>query len=261
VKIHLGIALALHAAVLGAGARWPRPKQVQRAPDATEDIVVEEAPVPAPAPAPVSGVPAENREPGRADPLEHRRARPAPLVQHRAPLPASTGGAPVAAAPAGGPSGGSAESGGPSAGEGEGGAGDGAGAAAAAGRPRRRALGERWDAVGGPRAEEAPAQTAEADESTLPRREIEHVVALSAPRLRRCYEDGLRRDPDLAGQIPVRFVVDPGGGVLVASDAGSTVADPAVVRCVLAAFAAMAFPPPRRGEAVRATHLVALPPG
>lgn len=143
---------------------------------------------------------------------------------------------------------------------GEGGDGEGSPGRAAAPRPKRRGLGERWDAIGGPRSEEAPAHTDEADESTLPRRTIDGVVAGSAPRLRRCYEIGLSREPGLAGRIPVRFVVDAGGSVLVASDGGSTVADPSVVRCVLQAFATMTFPPPRRGEAVKATYVVALPP-
>jgi hypothetical protein len=105
-----------------------------------------------------------------------------------------------------------------------------------------------------------PARAVEADESTLPRRAIESVVGQSAGRLRSCYLDGLRREPGLAGRIPVRFLVNLGGQVVVASEAGSTVADPAVVRCVLSTFAAMTLPPRERGDAVWATYLVALPP-
>jgi hypothetical protein len=114
--------------------------------------------------------------------------------------------------------------------------------------------------VAGPGSEDPRARVAEADESTLPRRAIEGAAGRSAGRLRFCYQDGLRREPGLAGRIPVRFVVDPGGTVVVASDAGSTVADPAVVRCVLSAFAAMVFPPRAYGDAVWATYVVAFPP-
>ena len=59
----------------------------------------------------------------------------------------------------------------------------------------------------------------------------------------------------------MRFSIDPGGTVLLASDAGTTVADPAVIRCVLAAFAAMTFPARPGGEAVWASYVVAFPPG
>jgi Ca-activated chloride channel family protein len=114
--------------------------------------------------------------------------------------------------------------------------------------------------VAGPRREEPPERAPVADERILPRQTLDAVVARSAARLRLCYEDGLRRDPDLAGLITVRFSVDPGGTVLLASDGGATVADPAVIRCVLAAFAAMTFPARPGGEAVWASYVVALPP-
>jgi hypothetical protein len=58
----------------------------------------------------------------------------------------------------------------------------------------------------------------------------------------------------------VRLLVDPGGRVLVATDAGSTVADPAAVRCVLSAVAAMTFPSWSGGGAVEASVVVPMPP-
>ena len=73
--------------------------------------------------------------------------------------------------------------------------------------------------------------------------------------------DGRRRDPTLAGRILVRFAVDPRGRVIVASDGGTTVADPAVIRCVLGAFAAMTFPARPQGGAVWTTYLITFPPG
>src|SRR5262249_60732046 len=100
-----------------------------------------------------------------------------------------------------------------------------------------------------------------AEETPSPRHAVEGAVGRSAGRLRFCYQDGLRREPGLAGRIPVRFAVAPGGSVVVASDGGSTVADPAVVRCVLSTFAAMTFPPRESGDAVWTTYVVAFPPG
>jgi hypothetical protein len=91
--------------------------------------------------------------------------------------------------------------------------------------------------------DDLPPQIAAADERTLPQRAIVEALWKSTERLRACYEEGRRREPDLAGQVLVRLSVDPGGRVLVAADAGSTVADPAAVRCVLSALTATTFPP------------------
>ena len=108
-----------------------------------------------------------------------------------------------------------------SGGTGKGASGDGDGRGGAGRRRRRRSLGESWDSVAGPRAEEPPEGAAEADERSVPRRAVEDAVGRSAGRLRACYQDGLRREPGLAGRIRVRFSVDPGGSVLVATDAGA----------------------------------------
>jgi hypothetical protein len=120
-------------------------------------------------------------------------------------------------------------------------------------------MGERWDSVAGPNADDPLAVTVAADERTLPRHALDAAVRGSAERLRRCYQDGLRREPGLAGQLPVRLSVDPGGRVILATDAGSTVADPAVVRCVLSAFATMTFGARAGTDVVSVTYVVALP--
>lgn len=57
----------------------------------------------------------------------------------------------------------------------------------------------------------------------------------------------------------VRFAVGERGDVIVAADGGSTVADPAVIRCVLGAFAALTFPARPAGGVAWGTHLVAFP--
>jgi hypothetical protein len=143
-----------------------------------------------------------------------------------------------------------------------GGGGDpaGGGSTGAVHRRGRHAFGQRWDAVAGPRAEEPPERVAAADEHILPRATLDAVVARSTGLLRACYQSALRREPDLAGLIPVRLSVDPGGSVLVASDAGATVADPGVIRCVLSVFAGMTFPARGQGEAVWTSYVVSFPP-
>ena len=146
-------------------------------------------------------------------------------------------------------------------GGGSAGPGEGSGGAKAAKKRAGNGWGAGWDNVVGAHAGSRDAVTVKADESTLPRRTIGGVVARSAGRLRFCYEDGLRREAGLAGQIPVNFTVDLRGNVVVATDGGSTVADPTVVRCVLSTFAAMTFPARASGSAVRASYLVTFPPG
>jgi hypothetical protein len=281
VKIHLGIALALHAALLATG--WARSKPLAASPvrpAMADEIGIEAARVAGASDeaAPPAGRHASPARAGGGSAHPAARARPgAPPARRRAEtsLPEAPDArlrAPTAST--GDPSGDASEGGdahAAAAGGGDapalpGGSGDGAGSSGAgdsgADLPRRgRGMGERWDSVAGPRSDALPARAPEADERTLPRRAVEAVVGRSAARLRLCYDDGERREPGLAGRILVRYLADPGGSVLLAADGGSTVADPAVVRCVLATFAAMAFPRREGGEPVWATYVVAFPPG
>ncbi|MCC6552757.1 MAG: AgmX/PglI C-terminal domain-containing protein [Polyangiaceae bacterium] len=159
----------------------------------------------------------------------------------------------------------------PSSASGGGGAGAAGGKGGAGGKSTRgpggRGWGDSWDYVVGPhgREIERPASLldsgARTGEVTLPRGMIHAVVSRSAGRLRSCHESGRRRDPSLAGRILVRFSVDPRGSVLVAANAGSTVADPVVIRCVLATFAAMTFPAQPAAGAAQGAYLIAFPPG
>ncbi|WP_437718463.1 AgmX/PglI C-terminal domain-containing protein [Sorangium sp. So ce448] len=93
----------------------------------------------------------------------------------------------------------------------------------------------------------------------LPPEEIRNVVRARFGALRKCYEDGLRRDPNLAGRITVRFVIGRDGKVTaVAEDApqpksppqstaSAPMPDRAVVSCVLREFEKFTFPAPEGG--------------
>jgi hypothetical protein len=81
----------------------------------------------------------------------------------------------------------------------------------------------------------------------LPPEVIQRVVQSNFGRFRLCYERGLHRDPSLAGRVTTRFVIARDGTVSVALDAGSDLADPDVVSCVVRAFEALAFPEPAGG--------------
>lgn len=75
-------------------------------------------------------------------------------------------------------------------------------------------------------------------------RYAQQVVQRSSRRIRFCYENARRTNPALRGNVVVKFIVGPSGAVTTVSDAGSDIADPAVVSCVLKCFKRMRFPEP-----------------
>jgi TonB family protein len=76
---------------------------------------------------------------------------------------------------------------------------------------------------------------------------IQHVVRVSFPKIRACYEKGLARDAKLHGKVKVRFVIDESGHVSSAEDYGSTLPDADAVACVLAVYRRLSFPEPDGG--------------
>ena len=92
----------------------------------------------------------------------------------------------------------------------------------------------------------------------LPPTEIQHAVRSRFGGLRKCYEDGLRRDPNLAGRLVVRFVIGRDGKVTAVAEGGLPGSSPpspasapfpvrAVVSCVLRDFEKFTFPAPVGG--------------
>jgi len=71
---------------------------------------------------------------------------------------------------------------------------------------------------------------------------VQRIVRQSFGRFSSCYRSGLRKDPNLAGGITVRFRILPDGMVFEPEDAGSTLHDPDVVACVLHELESLAFP-------------------
>jgi hypothetical protein len=81
----------------------------------------------------------------------------------------------------------------------------------------------------------------------LPAEVIQRIVRQNDGRYRFCYENGLKTNPNLQGRVTVRFLIDRGGAVAVASDAGSDIPDEGVRRCVVSSFTALSFPAPDSG--------------
>jgi Ca-activated chloride channel family protein len=95
---------------------------------------------------------------------------------------------------------------------------------------------------------------------SLPREVIQRIVRQNFGRFRTCYEQGLARDPKLAGRLTVRFTIGRDGGVSNAADGGSSVNDSAVQACIVSSVHALAFPSPETGIAT-VTLPITLEPG
>lgn len=94
----------------------------------------------------------------------------------------------------------------------------------------------------------------------LPPEVIQRIVRQNFGRFRLCYEQGLAKDPTLAGQVKVKFVVGRDGSVSSVSDAGSTLPDSTVVACVVRGFGNLSFPQPEGGIVV-VTYPITFTPG
>lgn len=84
---------------------------------------------------------------------------------------------------------------------------------------------------------------------SLPAEVIQRIVRQNMGRFRLCYENGLRTNPALQGQVVVRFVIARDGSVKSSTDAGSGFPDRGVVQCVVRLFVNMSFPAPEGGAA------------
>lgn len=95
----------------------------------------------------------------------------------------------------------------------------------------------------------------------LPPEIVQRIVRQNFGRLRLCYENGLRNNPNLEGRVSTRFVIAHDGSVAAASNGGSDLPDAAVVSCVNRAFLGLSFPQPEGGGAVTVVFAVMLSPG
>ena len=78
--------------------------------------------------------------------------------------------------------------------------------------------------------------------------------------VRRCFELGLVRDPELGGRVLIRFVITESGDVKDATDGGSDVPDAQVVGCIAREFSRLKFPRPDGGR-VTVVYPLMLEPG
>jgi len=100
-----------------------------------------------------------------------------------------------------------------------------------------------------PTQEAAGAQEAPA----LERTQIDDTVRRHLNQVRYCYQRSLVRDPSIAGEIVVKFVVEADGSVSSATAEEATLPDE-VVDCILGVFDQMVFPEPTNGGIVISTY-------
>jgi hypothetical protein len=91
------------------------------------------------------------------------------------------------------------------------------------------------------------AKKARAISGRLAPESIQAVVREQYGKFRACYEQGLARDPTLAGRINVRFVINRDGSVANARVFYNEIPDCDVPRCILQAYQSLQFPKPEGG--------------
>jgi hypothetical protein len=79
---------------------------------------------------------------------------------------------------------------------------------------------------------------------------IRRVTLLHLPEVAVCHDAGLRRDPNLAGRIVIRYVIEGDGHVSAASVASSTVSDPELGACIARVVSTWLFPGVEGGGSV-----------
>jgi hypothetical protein len=94
----------------------------------------------------------------------------------------------------------------------------------------------------------------------LPPEVVARIVRQNYGRFRLCYENGLRDNPNLQGQVGVRFVIGRDGAVGDARNGGSDLPDNRVVQCVVRAFMGLSYPQPESGI-VTVMYTVLFSPG
>ena len=152
--------------------------------------------------------------------------------------------------------------------EGGGGAGDAVGLGAigttghGAGTGTGQGFGNGHGRLGGARQTRPPSlvQGAVTVNGALPVEVLQRIVRQNFGRFRLCYEQGLTRNPTLAGRVTIRFGIDPSGAVSHAEDGGSQLPDSLVIDCVARSFLRLSFPQPDNGT-VNVVYPMTFSPG
>lgn len=91
-------------------------------------------------------------------------------------------------------------------------------------------------------------------DAVLPRDTIDAEIKRHYGQVRACYEDALKRDSGLRGQVQIRFQVAPTGVVCRAEVARNALRDQAVGQCVSRRMAELRFPATEGGKSLTVTY-------
>jgi TonB family protein len=89
---------------------------------------------------------------------------------------------------------------------------------------------------------------------------VRRVVRQHINEVRYCYEQSLVRRPTLAGRVVVQFTIAGTGRVVISALQSSSLGEPPVDACIVAAFRRWEFPQPRGGGIVVASYPFQLTP-
>ncbi|MEM9460119.1 MAG: AgmX/PglI C-terminal domain-containing protein [Myxococcota bacterium] len=123
------------------------------------------------------------------------------------------------------------------------------------GRGRGAGFGSRARSI--PRVRQAKAKVDGAMDKDIVRR----IVRAHINEIRYCYNQGLVRDPRLAGRVTIQFTIGTSGKVPIAVATQSTLSDRNVADCMAKAVRRWKFPRPRDGAQVTVTYPFVLSPG
>lgn len=89
---------------------------------------------------------------------------------------------------------------------------------------------------------------------------IKRIVRQQIVRFRHCYENGLKNNPTLAGEVKVRFVIGKDGAVVATANADSDLPDAGVTACVAGIYKSLSFPQPEGGGVVVVVYPIRFAP-
>jgi outer membrane biosynthesis protein TonB len=108
-----------------------------------------------------------------------------------------------------------------------------------------------------PRVRQAKARV----EGALDKDIIRRIVRAHINEVRSCYNQGLTKDPKLAGRVEIKFVIGSTGHVTRSKVTGSTLDEAGVSSCMAKAVKLWRFPKPRGGGKVVVDYPFTLSPG
>ena len=91
-------------------------------------------------------------------------------------------------------------------------------------------------------------------EGGLDRSVVQATIAKYLSQVRACYENGLKRNPGLGGQVTMAFEIGAGGNLNFANVQKTSLDDPEVESCISTRMMSWQFPKPRGGVAVKVSY-------